>query len=106
MAGGLFDDLVPAGATTAPPRGLFDDLIPHQGQGGGKGALGREQDTTLAQKEAAARFGEEAVALHLGGEMAHRLMDGDQSIVDHLVKMVEDKAEEIKAKEAAATAAE
>ena len=53
MAGGLFDDLVPAGATTAPPRGLFDDLIPHQGQGGGKGALGREQDTTLAQKEAA-----------------------------------------------------
>ena len=41
--------------------------------------------------------------VYIGGETAHRLMDGDQSIVDHLVKMVEDKAEEIKAKEAAMT---
>ena len=38
--------------------------------------------------------------VYIGGEMAHRLMDGDQNIVDHLVKMVEDKEAEIKAKEA------
>jgi (E)-4-hydroxy-3-methylbut-2-enyl-diphosphate synthase len=43
--------------------------------------------------------------VYIGGETAHRLMDGDESIVDHLVKMVEDKAEEIKNKNPA-TAAE
>ena len=43
--------------------------------------------------------------VYIGGETAHRLMDGDESIVDHLVKMVEDKAEEIKTKNSA-TAAE
>jgi len=32
------------------------------------------------------------------------LMDGDGSIVDHLVKMVEDKEAEIKAKEASQAA--
>lgn len=42
--------------------------------------------------------------VYIGGEMAHRLMDGDGSIVDHLVKMVEDKEAEIKAKEASAAA--
>lgn len=30
--------------------------------------------------------------VYLGGEMAHRLMEGDQSIVDHLVRLVEEKA--------------
>jgi (E)-4-hydroxy-3-methylbut-2-enyl-diphosphate synthase len=43
--------------------------------------------------------------VYIGGETAHRLMDGDEDIVDHLVKMVEDKAEEIKNKNPA-TAAE
>jgi (E)-4-hydroxy-3-methylbut-2-enyl-diphosphate synthase len=42
--------------------------------------------------------------VYIGGEMAHRLMDGDGSIVDHLVKMVEDKEAEIKAKEASEAA--
>jgi (E)-4-hydroxy-3-methylbut-2-enyl-diphosphate synthase len=42
--------------------------------------------------------------VYIGGETAHRLMDGDESIVDHLVKMVEDKAEEIKAKNSASAA--
>lgn len=37
--------------------------------------------------------------VYVGGEVAHRLMDGDESIVDHLVEMVEKKAAEIKAKE-------
>jgi (E)-4-hydroxy-3-methylbut-2-enyl-diphosphate synthase len=37
--------------------------------------------------------------VYIGGETAHRLMDGDESIVDHLVKMVEEKAAAIKAKE-------
>ncbi len=37
--------------------------------------------------------------VYIGGETAHRLMDGDESIVDHLVKMVEEKAAEIKNKE-------
>lgn len=41
--------------------------------------------------------------VYVGGEVAHRLMDGDESIVDHLVEMVEKKAAEIKAKETAAT---
>jgi len=30
--------------------------------------------------------------VYIGGETAHRLMDGDQSIVDHLVNLVEEKA--------------
>lgn len=34
--------------------------------------------------------------IYIGGETAHRLMEGDESIVDHLVKMVEEKAEQIK----------
>jgi (E)-4-hydroxy-3-methylbut-2-enyl-diphosphate synthase len=42
--------------------------------------------------------------VYIGGETAHRLMDGDESIVDHLVKMVEDKAEEIKTKNSASAA--
>lgn len=33
--------------------------------------------------------------VYVGGKTAHRLMDGDQSIVDHLVEMVEAKAVEI-----------
>lgn len=37
--------------------------------------------------------------VYIGGETAHRLMDGDDSIVDHLVKMVEEKAKDIKSKE-------
>lgn len=36
--------------------------------------------------------------IYIGGETAHRLMDGDESIVDHLVKMVEEKAVSIKEK--------
>ncbi len=43
--------------------------------------------------------------VYIGGESAHRLMDGDESIVDHLVKMVEKKAKEI-ANKNSATAAE
>lgn len=39
--------------------------------------------------------------IYIGGETAHRLMDGDQSIVDHLVKMAEDKAAEINSKKSA-----
>ncbi len=35
--------------------------------------------------------------VYVGGKTAHRLMDGDQSIVDHLVEMVEAKAREIEA---------
>lgn len=35
--------------------------------------------------------------VYIGGQTAHRLMDGDQSIVDHLVEMVEAKAAEIEA---------
>lgn len=42
--------------------------------------------------------------VYIGGETAHRLMDGDEDIVDHLVKMVEDKAEEIKNKNSASVA--
>lgn len=33
--------------------------------------------------------------VYVGGKTAHRLMEGDDSIVDHLVSMVEDKAREI-----------
>ncbi len=36
--------------------------------------------------------------VYVGGKTAHRLMEGDGSIVDHLVKMVEDKASEIASK--------
>lgn len=34
--------------------------------------------------------------IYIGGETAHRLMEGDGSIVDHLVKMVEAKVDKIK----------
>ncbi len=33
--------------------------------------------------------------IYLGGQTAHRLKEGDESIVDHIVRMVEDKAAEI-----------
>ncbi len=33
--------------------------------------------------------------IYIGGEKAHRFHDGDSSIVDHIVEMVENKAEEI-----------
>ena len=33
--------------------------------------------------------------VYVGGKTAHRLMEGDHSIVDHLVSMVEEKAKEI-----------
>jgi (E)-4-hydroxy-3-methylbut-2-enyl-diphosphate synthase len=33
--------------------------------------------------------------VYIGGKTAHRLMEGDDSIVDHLVSMVEEKAKEI-----------
>lgn len=42
--------------------------------------------------------------IYIGGDKAHRLQEGDQTIVDHIVEMVEEKAAEIeaaKAKEAA-----
>lgn len=35
--------------------------------------------------------------IYIGGEKAHRFHEGDRSIVDHIVQMVEDKASEIKA---------
>lgn len=38
--------------------------------------------------------------IYMGGDSAHRLRDGDEAIVDHLVKLVEDKAREIEAKTA------
>jgi (E)-4-hydroxy-3-methylbut-2-enyl-diphosphate synthase len=37
--------------------------------------------------------------VYVNGKTAHRLLEGDGSIVDHLVKMVEDKAEEIKSRQ-------
>ncbi len=33
--------------------------------------------------------------VYIGGETAHRLMEGDANIVDHLVKLVEEKADQI-----------
>lgn len=39
--------------------------------------------------------------VYVGGQIAHRLMEGDESIVDHLVRMVEEKAAEIQSKAAA-----
>ncbi|MDD3020634.1 MAG: flavodoxin-dependent (E)-4-hydroxy-3-methylbut-2-enyl-diphosphate synthase [Alphaproteobacteria bacterium] len=33
--------------------------------------------------------------VYIGGETAHRLMEGDENIVDHLVRLVEEKAEQI-----------
>ncbi|MCB9988950.1 MAG: flavodoxin-dependent (E)-4-hydroxy-3-methylbut-2-enyl-diphosphate synthase [Rhodospirillales bacterium] len=45
--------------------------------------------------------------IYLSGDKAHRLKEGDESIIDHLVRMVEDKAAEIEAhKEAHKEAAE
>lgn len=38
--------------------------------------------------------------VYVGGKTAHRLRDGDESIVDHLVQMVEAKAAEIEAEKA------
>jgi (E)-4-hydroxy-3-methylbut-2-enyl-diphosphate synthase len=40
--------------------------------------------------------------VYVGGKTAHRLREGDESIVDHLVKMVEEKAAEIEAAKKAA----
>ncbi len=34
--------------------------------------------------------------IYIGGQTAHRLREGDESIVDHIVKMVEEKANELK----------
>ena len=34
--------------------------------------------------------------IYIGGETAHRLAEGDQSIVDHLVAMVEKRAEALR----------
>ncbi len=39
--------------------------------------------------------------IYLGGDKAHRLKEGDESVVDHIVKMVEEKAAEIELKNAA-----
>lgn len=39
--------------------------------------------------------------VYLDGQTAHRLLEGDDSIVDHLVKMVEERVALIKSKEAA-----
>ncbi len=39
--------------------------------------------------------------VYVDGQTAHRLLEGDESIVDHLVKMVEDRVALIKAKDAA-----
>jgi (E)-4-hydroxy-3-methylbut-2-enyl-diphosphate synthase len=39
--------------------------------------------------------------IYLGGDTAHRLREGDESIVDHIVKLVEEKAAEITRKKAA-----
>ena len=39
--------------------------------------------------------------IYLGGDTAHRLRDGDESIVDHIVRLVEEKAAEINRKIAA-----
>ena len=41
--------------------------------------------------------------IYVGGKTAHRLQEGDQSIIEHIVEMVEEKAREIEAKEASAT---
>ncbi|HTK84508.1 MAG TPA: flavodoxin-dependent (E)-4-hydroxy-3-methylbut-2-enyl-diphosphate synthase, partial [Patescibacteria group bacterium] len=40
--------------------------------------------------------------IYLGGETAHRLRDGDESIVDHIVRLVEEKAAAIASKKEAA----
>jgi len=37
--------------------------------------------------------------IYIGGQTAHRLKEGDETIVDHVVKMVEEKAAEIEAAE-------
>jgi (E)-4-hydroxy-3-methylbut-2-enyl-diphosphate synthase len=39
--------------------------------------------------------------IYLGGETAHRLKDGDESIVDHIVRLVEEKAAALNKKQAA-----
>ena len=41
--------------------------------------------------------------IYVGGKTAHRLQEGDQSIIEHIVEMVEEKAREIEAKEAVET---
>jgi (E)-4-hydroxy-3-methylbut-2-enyl-diphosphate synthase len=40
--------------------------------------------------------------IYLGGETAHRLRDGDEGIVDHIVRLVEEKAAAIASKKEAA----
>jgi len=44
--------------------------------------------------------------VYVGGKTAHRLMDGDGSIVDHLVEMVEAKARELEAAKLTSSPAE
>jgi len=39
--------------------------------------------------------------LYIGGKISHRMMEGDVSIVDHVVSLIEEKEKEIKQKEAA-----
>lgn len=39
--------------------------------------------------------------VYVDGQTAHRLLEGDESIVDHLVQMVEERVAQIKAKDAA-----
>jgi (E)-4-hydroxy-3-methylbut-2-enyl-diphosphate synthase len=40
--------------------------------------------------------------IYIGGQTAHRLMEGDESIVDHLVRMVEERASQVKSPKEAA----
>jgi (E)-4-hydroxy-3-methylbut-2-enyl-diphosphate synthase len=37
--------------------------------------------------------------MYIGGKIAHRLRDGDEGIVDHVVRLVEEKAAEIEEQE-------
>jgi (E)-4-hydroxy-3-methylbut-2-enyl-diphosphate synthase len=43
--------------------------------------------------------------IYLGGQSAHRLKEGDESIVDHIVRLVEEKAREIEAQDPGRVAA-
>jgi (E)-4-hydroxy-3-methylbut-2-enyl-diphosphate synthase len=42
--------------------------------------------------------------VYIGGQTAHRLKEGDEAIVDHIVRMVEEKAKEIEAAKLSAAA--
>lgn len=44
--------------------------------------------------------------VYIGGQTAHRLKEGDESVVDHIVRLVEDKAAEIENETAVVQAAE